>query len=110
MSRTQVAEAFASQSKPAARATALYFDGAVAYSYGEHFPLAVITTKPGEHRTATVNTDRYSATTGRHKSMIRHALTQAGYTLTEADTDGIKALVRRMQDAASKAAAETEAG
>lgn len=90
MNRTQGAEAFAAQSKPRARASALYFDGPVAYSYGEHFPLAVITGP----KAATVNVDKYSVTTGRHKSMIRFALTQAGYTLTEADTATMRAMVR----------------
>ena len=90
MNRTQVAEAFASQSLPRGRASALYFDGPVAFSYGEHFPLAVITGP----KAATVNVDKYSVTTGRHKSMIRFALTQAGFTITEANTDAMRELRR----------------
>ena len=90
MNRTHVAEAYARQTKPRARASALYFDGPVAYSYGEHFPLAIITGP----KAATVNVDKYSVTTGRHKSMIRFALIQAGYALTEADTATMRAMVR----------------
>ena len=90
MNRTQVAEAYARQSKPRARASALYFDGPVAYSYGEHFPLAVITGP----KAATVNVDKYSVTTARHKGMIRRALAAEGYTLTEADTATMRAMVR----------------
>lgn len=89
MNRIQVAEAFASQSKPKARASALYFEGKIAFSYGEHFPLAIITGP----KAATVNTDTYSSTTGRHKGMIRRALLAEGFTLSETDTAGIKALV-----------------
>ena len=90
MNRTQVAEAYARQTKPRARASALYFDGPVAYSYGEHFPLAIITGP----KAATVNTDKYSVTTGRHKGMIRRALVAEGFTLTEADTATMRAMVR----------------
>lgn len=96
MNRKQVAEAFASQSKPRGRASSLYYDGPVAYSYGEHFPLAIITTKPGAHNTATVNVSKYSSTTSRHQSILRHALTQHGYEITEADTDAMRELRRHV--------------
>lgn len=86
MNRTQVSEAYARQTKPRARASALYFDGRVAFSYGEHFPLAVITGP----KTAAVNADKYSSTTSRHQSMIRRALIAEGYTLTEGDTAALK--------------------
>lgn len=92
MNRKELAITFASQDAPRGRASALYFEGRVAYSYGEHFPLAVVTTQPGGPPTATVNTDAYSSTTGQHKGYIRRALIARGYTLTEADTTGIKAL------------------
>ena len=55
MNRTQLAKAFAAQSLPRARASSLYFEGKVAFSYGEHFPLAVIT----GHKAATVNVANY---------------------------------------------------
>ena len=96
MNRTQVAEAFATQAKPRGRASALYYDGRVAFSYGEHFPLAIITTKPGGPRTATVNTDKYSNTTARHKGMIRRALAAEGFTITDADTATMRELRRHV--------------
>lgn len=91
MNRTQVSEAYARQTKPRARASALYFEGPIAFSYGEHFPLAIITGP----KAATVNIDKYSNTTARHKGMIRRALIAEGYTLTEADTETCKALARK---------------
>ena len=93
MNRTQVADAFASQSKPRARASALYFDGPIAFSYGEHFPLAVITAP----KAATVNTDKYSSTTSRHQSMIRRALREAGYDIAEAATSTMRELAAKVR-------------
>ena len=92
MNRTQVADAFASQSKPRGRASALYFDGPVAFSYGEHFPLAVITGP----KAATVNSSKYSSTTSRHQGMIRRALAAEGFTITDADTATMKELRRHV--------------
>lgn len=89
MNRKELAITFASQDAPRGRASALYFEGRVAYSYGEHFPLAVIT---GEKK-VTVNGDKYSSNTSRHQSQMRYALTQEGYVITEADTATVRALV-----------------
>jgi hypothetical protein len=92
MNRKQVAEGFALQFPARGKASSMYYDGPVAYSYGEHFPLAVITA-PGH---VTVNTDKYSSTTSRHQSTIRGAL--AGYyTITEADTATCKALAQQVR-------------
>ena len=85
MNLKQVCESFAAQNPARGRASSLYYDGPVAFSYGEHFPLAVITGP----KAATVNADKYSSTTSRHQSTMRHALTQAGYTLTDANTDAM---------------------
>lgn len=93
MNRTQVAEAYARQTKPRARASALYFEGPIAFSYGEHFPLAIITGP----KAAAVNADKYSSTTSRHQSMIRRALIAEGYTLTETDTETCKALAAKVR-------------
>lgn len=89
MNRKQVCESFATQHPARAKASALYYDGPVAYSYGEHFPLAIITGP----KQVTVNSDRYSATTSRHQSMMRAAL--RGFEITEADTAALKALARK---------------
>ena len=90
MNRKTVSQNFAAQYPLRGKASNLYYDGKVAYSYGSHFPLAVIT---GEKK-VTVNGDKYSQITSRHQSQMRHALTQAGYDITEADTAAMKALAR----------------
>lgn len=91
MNRNEVCESFAAQCPARGKASSMYYDGNVAYSYGEHFPLAIIT-EPGK---VTVNTDKYSSTTSRHQSMLRAAL--RGYDITEADTATCKELVRKVR-------------
>lgn len=92
MNRTAICNAFALQNPPRGRASALSYDGRVAYSYGMHFPLAVVLTTKDGPKQATVNRDKYSSTTSRHQSAIRYALTRAGYSITEADTAEMKNL------------------
>ena len=92
MNRTALCNAFAAQHPARGRASALYFDGPVAFSYGEHFPLAVITGP----KAATVNVDKYSSTTSRHQGMIRRALAAEGFTITDADTATMKELRRHV--------------
>lgn len=93
--RKSLAQAFAAQSAPAGRASSLYFVGRVAYSYGTHFPLAVIL--QGEPRRALVNGDKYSPTTSRHQSEIRYALARAGIEYVERDTDTMRELARQVR-------------
>lgn len=97
MNRKEVAEGFAAQHPARGKSSSMYYDGRTAFSYGEHFPLAVVTTQPGGPRAVTVNTDRYSSTTSRHQNMLRFALSQAGYDITEADTATLKALAREVR-------------
>lgn len=89
--RKALAEAFARQTHPRGKAAALSFDGKVCYSYGQHFPVAVI--DPGE-RVAHVNTDKYSSSTSRHQSEVKGALTRAGYTFMGHDTATMLELAR----------------
>ena len=88
MNRRELCEVFANRSKPRGKASALYFDGPVIYSYGPHFPAAVI-----RGTRAFVNSDRYSPSTSRHMSAVRAALDRAGFTITERDTAAMKELV-----------------
>ena len=97
MNRKEVCESFAAQCPARGKASSMYYDGPVAYSYGEHFPLAIITTKPGAVNAATFNADRYSPTTSRHQSTMRAALRERGYVITEADTATLKALAREVR-------------
>ena len=95
MNRKTVSQNFAAQFPLRGKASNLYYDGKVAYSYGEHFPLAVVTTEPGGPKTVTVNGDKYSPSTNAHQSRITFELKQAGYDITVADTDTLKALARK---------------
>ena len=88
MNRKTVSQNFAAQYPLRGKASNLYYDGKVAYSYGSHFPIAVIT---GEKK-VTVNGDKYSQSTSAHQSRLQFELTQAGYDITVADTDTLKAL------------------
>jgi hypothetical protein len=52
----------------------LYFNGAIIYSYGEHFPIAAHVQNANGERAILVTTDRYSVTTGVHISRVRQAI------------------------------------
>lgn len=88
MNPKECAAEFARQRKPKGKASALYYVVPVAYSYGPHFPAAII-----RGTRAFVNSDSYSSTTSRHMSTLRAALREAGFTLTPRDTDEMRALV-----------------
>ena len=88
MNRKELAREFAAQNKAKGKASALYYVGRVCYSYGEHFPAAIL-----RGTRAFVNSDTYSSTTSRHMSALRSALDSAGYTLTPRNTDEMRALV-----------------
>ena len=89
MNRRQLAASFADQSTPRGRASTLYFDGPVCYSYGEHYPLAVIF----PNKSAMMNDDDYSKSTAVHYGSVYAALVQAGYTVSHGSTGEMKAAV-----------------
>lgn len=93
MNRRTLTQDFAKQYPLRGKASNLYYDGKVAYSYGEHFPIAVIT---GDKK-VTVNSDKYSSSTSRHQSQMRAALSREGYDITEADTGTMKALAAKVR-------------
>lgn len=97
MNVKEVCQLFANQSKPKVKASNLYFDGRVAYSYGAHFPLAVI--MHAKYKQAAINASKYSPSTSRHQSEMHAALQDAGYTLFEFDTVQMQTLARDIPDA-----------
>lgn len=99
MNAIELVSAFANQTAADGRASGLHFVGRVAYSYGEHFPLAVI---DHDRKVALINTDKYSRTTSKHQSLIHSALQRAGYETTGATT-------MKMQLAAAKSSAQASA-
>lgn len=72
-SYSEVARAWGAQSQAEARYRSMYFDRNVIYSYGTHFPIAMIL-QPDGHEIVLVNSDRYSVTTSGHQSEVRYVL------------------------------------
>lgn len=86
MNRRQLANEFANQSNARGRASNLYYDGRVCYSYGSHFPIAIIV----GNGHAMINKDSYSKSTSVHQNAVQLALSQNGYMLSKHSTDEMK--------------------
>ena len=71
-SHSECAHIWASQSQYEGRASRVFFEGGVIYSYGRHFPVARFAPEFGD---IVLFTNRgYSSSTGKHKSLIRAAI------------------------------------
>lgn len=70
----------------------MYIDGAVLYSYGRHWPLAI--RRPDG--AVFVNADRYSVTTSRHRTYAVAALLRAGLEIADRNAEEMRAAVDRM--------------
>lgn len=71
-SHNEVAHIWATQSQAQGRASRVFFEGQVIYSYGHHFPVARFAPEYGD---IVLFTSRgYSSSTGKHKSLIRAAI------------------------------------
>lgn len=71
-SHNEVAHIWATQSQAQGRASRVFFEGQVIYSYGYHFPVARFAPEYGD---IVLFTSRgYSSSTGKHKSLIRAAI------------------------------------
>ena len=69
-----VAHNWAHQTKARQKGYALYFEGAVVYSWGAHFPIAAhVKDKSGES-VILYTTAGYSKSTGKHKTIVRRAI------------------------------------
>ena len=74
----EVAELWAAQDQDFARNRQgnFYFNGNTIYSYGRHFPIAMIENR--FHRTFILNNSRrYSMTTNRHQSLVRWTISRS---------------------------------
>jgi hypothetical protein len=78
MNNKQTAKAWATQSKKSGKGNNFFFKGAVLYSYGYHFEVAVI-----QDGKAYFNTAKYSRSTTRHQSIARQAAIRAGLECVE---------------------------
>ena len=63
---------WANQTKPASKSGNVFYEGPILYSYGHHFPLAVLTGK-GKPEIVLVNSRSYSMTTAKHRSQAVRA-------------------------------------
>lgn len=73
MNNSQVAHLWANQSRPRAKGSSFYFEGATIYSYGPHFPIARIIERKGK-KAVLFTTRRYSVTTAKHIGITCRAL------------------------------------
>lgn len=89
MNAKELAAAFAAQQKASGKAGNLYFNGRVCYSYGPHYPAAII-----HGNRAFVNSDSYSSSTSRQVSRLRSALDARGFVITPRDTEAMRELAR----------------
>lgn len=92
MNRKELCRVFATGAKPKGKASALYFEGRVMYSYGAHWPLAVL--KDG---VAYVNSDKRSVTTSQHTTAVRYALAMEGWQIEDRDRAAMMELARGAQ-------------
>lgn len=85
MNHTQIIEAWLNRaSRPAEhgiignrRYNNVFADGDILYSYGDHFEMArIMRDKKGVTTSLLLNGDTYSATTSKHQSILRSAVTQ----------------------------------
>lgn len=96
MTNLQIAEKFA-RGGVSGKANSMFLEAAgngnVIYSYGYHFPIALI--RGGE---CFFNTDKYSRTTSKQQSQVRQALNSwwyedNGMVIHEVDTENLKAMI-----------------
>lgn len=89
---SDVAKAFAAGATTGKRKH-LFIEGNEIYSYGYHFPIAkIFENQDGSEQIAYFNTDRYSVTTAKHKSLVRGALESRGIRIIESNTKEIRNL------------------
>lgn len=73
MNNSQLAHAWAHQSKPQGKGSNFFYEGDTIYSYGYHFPIA----EKVAFETVLFTTREYSNTTARHKSLVARAIPSA---------------------------------
>ena len=67
----------------------LFIDGNTIYSYGWHFPIAVL---DRSKKIAYFNTDSYSHTTSCHQGVVKRELNSHGFKLVQKNTEELKKL------------------
>ena len=99
MNNHETAKAFANGTKARGKngTGSLWFEKDVIYSYGTHWPLAIVyRNADGDIERAYVNTDKYGITTSRHLSIVRYALHKASITdITFYDCETMQAFAKQ---------------
>src|ERR1700679_3803476 len=72
-SNDQVCHVWAQQKQSEGRAGSIFFSGDTIYSYGTHYPMAMIHTYRGK-KFALINSEKSSVTTQHHKYKVRNSL------------------------------------
>jgi hypothetical protein len=73
MTHSEVATAFAKREKPKGNGSRMWFKGRTIYSYGAHFPIAILTKHKGAE-CVLFTTRSYSSSTSAHKNLVQWAL------------------------------------
>lgn len=76
-SNTEITKAFNEQRQHFAKANSIYFEGNILYSYGKHYPLAII-----QDTYVLINDTGYSPTTGKHIRIAQSYLNNRKQILT----------------------------
>jgi hypothetical protein len=73
MTNSNVAHAWANQTKDSGKGSSFFFEGKIIYSYGYHFKVAEFITI-GDNTFVAYNYSNYSSTTNKHQGHVRNAI------------------------------------
>lgn len=91
--------------QPVRSSSAIVFGDSVVWSYGSHWPIAVI---DRELKLAVINCGDYSRTTSKHTSQIAGRLAIAGYTIENVDSSSLVRLQSELGKMQQSAIAKVE--
>lgn len=94
----QTIHVWAQQSQDYGKSSNVYFEGAVLYSYGYHYPLGLIITNKKGEKAALINATGYSVTTSKHIHETRSAVNHYATRISVYDTEFMRALRRVYAD------------
>jgi hypothetical protein len=73
-SHASLAHAWANQTHEIGKASAMFFDGPVIYSYGYHYEIARFIQAPNGENVVFINSNGYSNSTGKHTNHVANAI------------------------------------
>jgi hypothetical protein len=73
-SNASLAHAWANQTHPIGKASAMFFDGPVIYSYGYHYEIARFIQAPNGENVVFINTNGYSVSTSKHTGHVINSI------------------------------------